>query len=185
MRAIWNWIVRTISGEWLLDGQPNGGDIIIARSLVASSLLFLGYVALRQSLDPARTWSFSLAAFLEEVRSSLAVYGTLFAVVYASLYARFAAQWNYLAGLYNKLLEVECKLTGTETEDQKWAFSSWKASFVEDADDLHLLTKRMFVPAMREWLGDAEVRSAFIKGAIGGQRRLERLDARLANVNDQ
>lgn len=182
MRKAWSWIVRSISGEWMLDGHPNGGDVIIGRAFFAATIVYLGFIGLKHGLDPQRIWSFSFAALQEEARSSLAVYGTLFAAVYASLYARFSAQWNYLAGLYNKLLEVECKLNGQETEDQKWAFSSWKASFVEDADDLHLFTKRMFVPAIREWLGDPEVRAAFLEGTIGGQKRLDDLNARLAKV---
>ena len=180
MRNIWNWIIHIASGEWMLKRHANGGDIIIARSFLAATVLYAAFIALKHGLDPARTWSFSGAAFRLEAHASLAVYGALFAAVYASLYARFAAQWNYLAGLYNKLLETEVSLAGAETEAQKEALACWKASFIEDADDLHLSTKRIFVPAIRDWLGEPAVQHAFVEGAIGGRQRLAALQGRLA-----
>jgi hypothetical protein len=182
MRNLWNWIIHIASGEWMLRGNANGGDVIIARSLFAALALYLIFIGLKHGLDPTRNWSFSGDALQREAHASLAVFGALFAAVYASLYARFAAQWSYLAGLYNKLLEAEVGLTGAETAAQMEAFAFWKASFIEDADDLHLSTKRIFVPAIRDWLEEAAVRQAFGEGALGSERRLKALQARLATA---
>jgi hypothetical protein len=39
--------------------------------------------------------------------------GAIFAAVYAALYARFASQWSYLAGVYNQMRQT---LVTTEAE---------------------------------------------------------------------
>jgi hypothetical protein len=182
MQALWSRLVSLIAGEWILDGRPNGGDIIVARSLFASVLLYLIYIAVKHGLDPNRIWSFSGTELQKEAHNSLPIWGALLAAVYASLYARFAAQWSYLAGLYNKLVEAEMGVTGAETVAQREALAYWIASFIEDAEDLHLSTKRMFAPAIRGWLDQPDVRAAYLAGTIGAQQRLQRLEVRLARL---
>jgi hypothetical protein len=54
-------------------------------------------------------------------------------------YARFSSQWSYLAGVYNQIKAAECR-----TGFQETVLAQWKAGFIEDAADLHLLRKAMF-----------------------------------------
>jgi hypothetical protein len=182
MRAFLNWLVSFASGEWLLKEQANGGDLIIARSLFASCLLFLSFIALKHLLDPGRAWIFSVAALQQEAHQSLPVFGALLAAVYATLYTRFAAQWNYLAGLFNQIVQAEIDLADSDSHEKLSSLAWWKAAFIEDAEELHLSTKRIFVPAIRDWLGDAEVKTEFIGSVLGGEKRCESLQRRLAQV---
>lgn len=182
---VWRKLVHVVSAEWLLDGEPNGGAVILLRSAVSSISLFLGYIALKHSLDPARTWTFSLSALQAEAHGSLPVWGALIAAVYASLYARFSAQWHYLAGLYNKIIETELRMSDAPSDEQRRTLAFWKASFIEDADDLHLLTKPIFVPAIADWLTDENVRTCFSEGAIEGELRLKKVQARIDKAYEQ
>lgn len=182
MRAAWNWIVMIVSGEWLLRRQSNGGDLIIARTIIASSTLYICFIGIKHVLDPSRAFAFSAAALQQEAFQALPVLGGLLAAVYATLYTRFAAQWNYLAGLYNQIIKAEIDLAVAGREDKLPELACWKASFIEDAEDLHLSTKRIFLPTIRDWLADAHVRQAYLDGAVHGQSRLDELEKRLARA---
>jgi hypothetical protein len=74
--------------------------------------------------------------------------------IYTALYARFASQWNYLANLYNQMMQV-----GVSAEHiQRDKMARWKAGFVEDAYSLHLAQKPMFAEVVAHLLVDPEVR---------------------------
>ena len=51
----------------------------------------------------------------------------------------------------------------------------WKAAFVEDAQDLHLATKKMFSVAVWFMLEEPEVYDNFVKYTVNGEERLRQL----------
>jgi hypothetical protein len=80
--------------------------------------------------------------------------GAIFAFTYLALYTRFASQFNYLAGAYNQIVAVRAQIRGTApTEaqsdpDNNVSIQAWEAGFVEDAQELHLATKKIFSTAV-------------------------------------
>jgi hypothetical protein len=176
-----SWIVRIGSGEYLLDRPDvsNGGTVVFTRALhVASVVVTLGLVA-RNALDPSRTMELSF----DELRTQLAAagpwFGTVFAASYAALYARFASQWTYLAGVYNQIKGAEARKDAPEE-----VIADWKAGFIEDAAELHLVRKRMFASIVHTWAvaHDGKVRAAFELYAPGGTARFEALVEQVREV---
>ncbi|HEX2451656.1 MAG TPA: hypothetical protein VHJ69_10965 [Gemmatimonadales bacterium] len=110
--------------------------------------------------------------------------GGILAAVYAALYARFAAQWTHLAGLYNQIKAAEVRAAESDTEKTKQALANWKAGFIEDADALHLATKPMFAVIIRHWLAEEVVRSEYLAYGLYGQQRLPQLEKDIARVLD-
>jgi hypothetical protein len=174
-------IVRLGSGEYLLDRSDvsNGGTVVFTRALhVAVVIVCLGLLV-RNWLDPNRTPTFSMY----ELRSQLAAigpwFGTVFAASYAALYARFASQWTYLAGVYNQIKAAEGRKDATEN-----VIAEWKAGFIEDAAELHLIRKRMFASIVHEWAGahEGKVRVAFENYAPGGKPRFDELIEQVSEV---
>ena len=108
--------------------------------------------------------------------------GANFAAVWAALYARFASQWQYLAGVRNQLrqtlvsLDKDLKKLDKENANQ---LCLWRAEFVQDAIDLHLATKTMFGPFLKRTLNDTGVRNTFDKYTFDGARRRDRLEKQL------
>lgn len=119
--------------------------------------------------------TFSPAEFRREIFESLDALGALWAWAYAALYVRFASQWAYLASLYNEIVRTSIETDVSASPERQKLLDEWIASFIEDAEDLHLATKRMFVPAIRHWLENEGVKQAFIDGAQGGNVRYEAL----------
>jgi hypothetical protein len=101
--------------------------------------------------------------------------GAIFAGVYAALYSRFVSQWNYLASFYNQLMHT--LVTHTREGRDEEQLIQWKASFVEDAYELHLACKPIFAPMVKSLLEDSDVRAAFRDSTSGGSKKLEVLDA--------
>jgi hypothetical protein len=181
-----NWLVRTLSGEWMLDGRPNGGTVIFLRALWVSSLVFLASV-LVSVLWVCPESSCQLVAQLRHSAKSnfLPFAAGTFAFAYTALYARFASQWSYLANLYNQIMAVKVGMErdqasggSGQTSMTPEALQKWQAGFIEDAEDLHLATKPMFAGVVLSMLAVDGVRDWFIKGAPGGERRLRILEAR-------
>jgi hypothetical protein len=109
-------------------------------------------------------------------------FGAIFAAVYALLYARFSSQWTYLAGVYNQI-----KAAQVRDRPAKEALAEWKAGFIEDCDDLHLVRKDMFASIAHEWLSSesdhgAGVRQTFDRYAPGGKMRREKIQSEVAAV---
>jgi len=96
--------------------------------------------------------------------------------VYASLYARYSAQWNYLAGVYNRIKETEAR--GATDATALKAMAQWKAGFIEDADDLHLAGKPMFASTIRAW-SNADVEQEFVDHTHEGRARWSELMKRV------
>jgi hypothetical protein len=157
------------SGEYLLWDNRNGGDVVFVRALHSTFVVLAIALLLKNGLDPARTFEFSCTELRNQVLGLGPWFGTVFAGTYAALYARFASQWTYLAGVYNQIKAAECR-----QPDPK-PIAEWKAGFIEDAEDLHLIRKQMFASIARAWMADPAVRSAFEKHAPGGSDRFARL----------
>lgn len=155
-------IVTVFSFEWVLTTtkRPNGGDIVFLRATLVAAIVYLFSIAVQHGLDPNRTSDFSRHELGTEIAKSLPIFGAIFAAVYFALYARFSSQWTYLSNLYNKIIETEAR-TCNDPCAAKLIFA-WKADFLEDADDLHLATKRVFAPLLVAWARIPEVEACYI-----------------------
>lgn len=169
-------LLNIISHEWLLTflKWPNGGDVILVRTFLISLEVYLFTIGLKNMLDPTRAWSITYVSFANEVLQTGKWFGPIFAAVYASLYARFSSQWTYLSGVYNRIKETEAR--GVQQSD---VMAEWKAGFIEDAEDLHLARKPMFLSTIKAWIESDKVRDAFVKYTNDGNRRLPALLAHL------
>lgn len=162
------WVIGICSGEWLLTWlhMPNGGAVIAARAIMSSVTIYLVALGLQNIFDPDKSWAFSRRVFQSQILETLPWLGAIIAANYAALYSKFSSQWTYLAELYNQIKGTECNLA---CED---AMADWKAGFIEDADDLHLVSKKSFAQAICVWSADSKIKAAFIEGSVGGERRL-------------
>src|SRR5688572_23791920 len=93
-------IVGLLSGEFLLKGRANGGTVILLRTVFVSAWIYLLALALHSYSAKGAMLSFSPTQFSEDLHETLPWLGAILAGVYAALYARFSAQWDYLASLY-------------------------------------------------------------------------------------
>lgn len=172
--AVWSKIVAFLSFEWILTKyrRPNGGDIILMRAILIASLLYFSAIGVKSYLEPERVLAFDSEELRKQISSTLHWFGALLGSIYAALYTRFASQWRYLANLYNKIKETEAKYGDAASKD---AIAFWKAGFLEDADDLHLAKKQLFVSVLNAWGKDNKVKSAFVKYSPGGTARFTAL----------
>jgi hypothetical protein len=116
-------IGRLFTGEWMFcGGRPNGGGVIFWRSAWITFFMYVLGLWLRSIFragcpacepdivhgllhgndDTVPTWP-----------------GAIFAAVWASLYARFASQWSYLAGVYNQIRQALVRLDTLTDLDEK------------------------------------------------------------------
>ncbi len=161
-----------LSGEWLLTRTdlPNGGTVVLLRSVMTSLLIIAMTVAFRNVVDPTRTWQFDLVELQKQIIQMLPWFGAIFAAVYVAFYSRFAAQWTYLANVYNQIKAVE-----TVSFTCADALAEWKAGFLEDAQDLHLVRKPIFAGVIRAWSKEETVKAKFLEHTPGGEARFEEL----------
>jgi hypothetical protein len=65
-------------------------------------------------------------------------------------------------------------------------FAEWKAGFIEDCDDLHLLRKPMFASIVNEWLVNGTDKVNVVTNlkthAPGGEKRQSRIASEVAAV---
>ena len=143
------------TSEWLLTccRLANGSSVIILRSLLTVLYVYLLGLLPYWTWDPSAEW-----------------YAVVFAGIYTALYARFASQWSYLAGLYNQIKNAE-----THDGCLPGALADWKAGFIEDADELHLASKPLFASVIRVWGKKPCVEDCFVKHAPGGKARFDKL----------
>src|SRR5690606_21750544 len=130
---------------------------------------------------PISTWLFDSSAFRSLLADTIPWFGAIFAGVYVALYSRFASQWNYVASLYNQIMQtaVQHPPNGITHES---ALRLWQAAFIEDAEDLHLATKPMFSSVIRSMLAKPETRAYFVAHAPGGELRLTKLEERITRA---
>jgi hypothetical protein len=105
--------------------------------------------------------------------------GAIAGVVYTALYARFSAQWSYLANVYHQIKSAIITGPNHPSEEQREQLTYWKAAFVEDAQDLHLVRKKMFAMTAWVWLQEGAVADKFDKFTTGGKPRRLRLQRKL------
>ncbi|MGH9256831.1 MAG: hypothetical protein ACRD3C_19900, partial [Vicinamibacterales bacterium] len=117
--------------------------------------------------DPRRTWDFSGTELRLQLVETLPWFGAVFAGMYTALYARFASQWGYLAGVYNQIKAAECR-----GQCDANALAEWKAGFIEDAQELHLATKPAIASILSVWGRQPNVKAKFIETVAGKERRL-------------
>jgi|GEM_PF-956508 len=181
-KIIWwlaNNAVNVLSAEFLLKlGRPNGGTLILIRSAWISITLYGVALALQSGTYARWTWElwnwrFSLAQLSKDIGNTVHWLGAIFAAVYVALYARFAAQFSYLQGVYNQIMAVEASAPPNEWKDE--TIATWSAGFVEDAIELHLATKPVFSITVWIMLNQPGVYDNFIRYTKKGPRRLARL----------
>jgi len=161
---------------------PNGGTVILWRSAQLTILLYAVALLLNTLTYAEWTWElwklpwqFDHRQLKTDVSKTVKWLGPIFAAVYVALYARFASQWSYLAGVYNQIRQT--LVTWNKFDNNH--MNLWKAGFIEDAIDLHLDTKSMFSSYISRLVEDSGVRVRFIAIADNGAERLAELQRRL------
>lgn len=169
------------SGEFFLTFRPNGGDVVLVRSIWTAALLFVAAIGVSQRLEAGATWVFSPSALRSGATEHVEWLGALLAAAYAVYYSRFAAQWTYLAGLYNQIMGLRAQ-TGEVDTWRAEIYAKWWAAFIEDAQDVHLALKPSYAALIHGLLEKPGVREAYVNAALRGPERIARLERRLASV---
>ncbi|MFV8784106.1 hypothetical protein ACNKU7_16925 [Microbulbifer sp. SA54] len=184
-----NKICSFLSAEFVLKFMPNGGTAVILRTLFVSLLVYFLAIGLKSYTEPNAVLKFNLDQAKREVNSTLHWLGAIVAIVYASLYTRFASQWSYLASLYNQIMSVRCALD-QDTIDQNKNLMHWEAAFLEDAFDLHLAAKPMFSLFIKQLLEESDVYFLFCEVTdcerkVKSFRKLTRLTVSIPNEGSE
>lgn len=178
-------MVSFLSGEWILEWSPhtaNGGTVVAARSLWLTFWIFLPAFLLRATLGEGRGPEFDLRQGAADFVELLPWLAAIFAGVYAAFYTRFSSQWTYLANLFNQIVQTQLTLPEVPHAAQLDTMASWKAAFIEDAEDLHLAAKPMFLVAVHDWGTDPTVANKFARNTVRGEERLTALLERLRSI---
>ncbi|WP_456953332.1 hypothetical protein [Lysobacter sp. HA35] len=179
MKKMLHSAVRYGSGEFVLDHMPNGGTAVLVRSLLVTAIAVIFVAPLKAYLAKDTIFlSFSIEQAKGDLGDILPWVGAIFAGVYAAFYSRFAAQWSYLAGLYNQLMAT-CASIPEAHQSSSRALSTWHAAFIEDAVELHLAAKPMFASMVVALLQDGEIVRDFVESTIEGPRKLAELERKL------
>jgi hypothetical protein len=183
--ALLDCFVAFISCEFILRTKamrPNGGDVIFARTFLSASMLYLITIGIHDYTGSSSKFGFSLPQLVRDVHDTLPWFGAIFAVIYIALYARFAAQWSYLANMYNQIKAAEIRALASladkklsDDSELKQRLAEWKAGFIEDAENLHLATKKSIAPIVWFWFEDEAVKKAYKAATPGGTERCEPL----------
>jgi hypothetical protein len=174
-------IVVLISYEWLLTRhRSNGGVIIILRAFCISSTLLLIAIFLRNLIDPNLCLPITFYNFRIQLIELAPWFAALFAGTYLALYARFSAQWSYLANLYNQIKQAEMGMETTSSASekishQKKILCEWKAGYIEDAIELHISRKPNVAGVINAWSQDDGVEDAFKKNTTNGKKQWDDL----------
>ena len=170
-------LINFLSGEFFLKSRPNGGTAVLLHSLWVTSIICLCALPAKAYLAEGTTLAFSGEQLKVELGEMIPWFGAIFAGAYAAFYSRFAAQWSYLATLYNQIMAACAAAPSGRIANQTMV--NWHAAFVEDAQDLHLAGKSMFSEVVRQLLQDPHVASAFLASTQGGPNRLRDLERSL------
>ncbi|MDT7521541.1 hypothetical protein RAE21_03825 [Rhodoferax sp. TBRC 17198] len=170
----WETVVYYGSGEWLLvQNGSNGGALILLRSLVVAIELTCISLLLRNLIDPDLTDQVSWTAFRTQLIEIAPWFAAATGAVYAALYARFSAQWSYLAGLYNQIKQAELEMYNASPASAEGLkrLAEWKAGYIEDAQSLHLHAKENVAAVVHHWGKNPLVAEAFANTTPGGSER--------------
>lgn len=162
-------LVSFLSGEWMLSrGRPNGGDVVIFRTLWVGTVLVTVLAAIQASaVQSPLVCGWTLVIWNKAVEMLRGSQGpVVYGAVYVALYARFTSQWTYMANLYNQIKQAE--ITAQEPLRTK-ALAQWKAGYIEDAFATHMATKPMVAGVIRAWYLDPDVKDAFINHTTNHQ----------------
>lgn len=170
--------VNFFSGEFFLNDRPNGGTAVLLRSVWITAILFVILLPIKAYFAKDTIFmTFSFEQMKASIGEMIPWAGAIFAGSYVALYARFAAQWNYLASLYNQLMATCISLPPAQLASR--GVANWKAAFIEDALDLHLARKSLFKMVIVEMLQDGDVVRSFLDSTLDGQERLRQLEITL------
>lgn len=173
-------LIYYLSGEYLLATRPNGGTVVFVRSMQITLILYTPLAFLKYFSEHQLTGDPSLKEFARAIASSVPWFGAIFAAAYATFYSRFAAQWSYLANLYNQIMGASVAASNYDRLHSE-ELRLWKAAFIEDAQDLHLARKPMFKHLIACILSEDGVRDAYITSCPDGEKRIIKLDQILAD----
>jgi hypothetical protein len=190
------WIIENLfwllSGEWFICWKKsNSGGVVFMRALWVALLSWIAYSIFALPRTQAGTDLFlnnvGVVGFLDKWLSLsaehlLPMLAAVFGGTYAALYARFASQWEYLAGVYNSIKETQISIALSGSKDTDTALkrlSEWQKAFIEDAEELHLAYKPVYASVVRNWGRDELVRSRFREE---GEKSLQRLERIVANA---
>ncbi len=174
--------VSFLAGEWILNWSRhtvNGGTAVAARAVCLTAWVYIPAFVLKTTLSTGRVAVFDFRQGLADVVDTLPWLATIFAGIYAIFYTRFSSQWTYLAALYNQIMQAQLTMPTDDRESRMGTLAAWKAAFIEDAEDLHLAAKPMFLVAVRQWGGEPLVAERYSKNTVGGKQRLKSLLDRL------
>lgn len=173
-------VANALSGEWMIGHlRSNGGTIILMRTIFITTWVVCGAIGLIALCDPNRPGPITWAGFWSQLQEIGGWIGPIFGGVYLALYARFSAQWTYVANLYNMIMQA--RANGVAYGDVR---ATWAAAFIEDADNLHLAMKPSVAPIILAWREDKDVEEIFVKHSPGGQDRWNYLMASVKKVFD-
>jgi hypothetical protein len=168
-------VLSWASGEFYLARRPNSGTVVLIRTLWVTGLLTLAALGARERLAHGATWQ--LAWPHREIMMQLVPWvGAIFGATYAGLYARFASQWTYLAGLYNQIMAVAAQTDSKIHSNRDDVLAAWRAGFIEDAEDVHLARRPLYAGVILSFAQKPGVRSAYAEFTAGGAERLARLE---------
>ncbi|WP_171957722.1 hypothetical protein [Stenotrophomonas maltophilia] len=168
-------MLRLLSAEFLLDSRPNGGDVVLLRSIWVTFVLLLLLLPFKAFFAEGTVLEFSLEQLKDDLGKMIPWGGAIFAGAYVALYARFSAQWSYLATLYNQLMATSVAMPAGKIEDNEY-LRIWRAGFIEDAQDLHLAGKSMFRAMIVGLMSDEAVTEEFVNSVDNGEMRLRKLE---------
>lgn len=169
--------VGFLSGEFILCNRENGGTAVLLRSLWVTVLICVIVLPIKSYLAKDTELAFSASELKVELGQMIPWFGAVFAGAYAAFYTRFAAQWGYLASLYNQIMATTA--AGQSGQFPNRTSINWNAAFIEDAQDLHLARKSMFASVIRAHLNDPHVVRVFLDSVENGQHRLRELERQL------
>jgi hypothetical protein len=127
-------------------------------------------LAIAEMSDPKSVFEFNALELRKRISETIPWLGAIVGAVYVALYARFSSQWQYLAQLYNQLMEVG--VMGKAGDINEVRLINWRAGFIEDAYCLHLACKPMFASAINEMLKDGKVLAAYRSSTIDAEKHL-------------
>src|SRR5687768_9782380 len=103
-------LVSFVSGEWILQWTTytaNGGTVVTFRSFWITLWIYVPGFLLKTSLAEGKTLDLDLRQGAVDFVNTLPWLAAIFGAAYVALYTRFSSQWNYLANLFNEIVQVE------------------------------------------------------------------------------
>lgn len=142
------------------------------RSLWVTFWIYLPAFLLYTRFSDGKIGAFDLRQGAADLVTTLPWLATIFGAAYAAFYTRFSSQWTYLANLFNQIVQSQLMMPLDNLDDRQETLASWKAAFIEDAEDLHLAAKPMFLVAVLQWGSDELVAEKFASNTVDGAKRL-------------